>query len=205
MKGIWGKIARWLAEVRDYLQAFGAFGLFGIALLDSAFVPLPGGPDAVMLILSGRNPSMMPVYALAATLGSTIGCVLLYYISRRAGRRALERFPKQKRARVEGWIERYDVLSVLVASLLPPPFPFKLFVVTAGVFHLKVVRFALAVAAGRAARFLLEGWVAVAYGERAQQFLADNFAWIGLSLVAVVIAVFLLRSLTRKKSAEAEG
>ncbi len=205
MKGIWAKIARWLTEVRDYLQAFGAFGLFGIALLDSAFVPLPGGPDAVMLVLSGREPSMMPLYALSATLGSTIGCVILYYISRRAGRRALERFSEQKQARVKGWVERYDVLSVLVASLLPPPFPFKLFVVTAGVFRLNVVRFALAVAAGRAARFFLEGWVAVTYGERAQQFLADNFAWIGLALVAVVIAVFLLRGLARKRSAEAEG
>jgi membrane protein YqaA with SNARE-associated domain len=205
VKGIWAKIARWLTEVRDYLQAFGAFGLFGIALLDSAFVPLPGGPDAVMLVLSGREPSMMPLYALSATLGSTIGCVILYYISRRAGRRALERFSEQKQARVKGWVERYDVLSVLVASLLPPPFPFKLFVVTAGVFRLNVVRFALAVAAGRAARFFLEGWVAVTYGERAQQFLADNFAWIGLALVAVVIAVFLLRGLARKRSAEAEG
>ncbi len=205
MKGIWAKIARWLTEVRDYLQAFGAFGLFGIALLDSAFVPLPGGPDAVMLVLSGREPSMMPLYALSATLGSTIGCVILYYISRRAGRRALERFSEQKQARVKGWVERYDVLSVLVASLLPPPFPFKLFVVTAGVFRLNVVRFALAVAAGRAARFFLEGWVAVTYGERAQQFLADNFAWIGLALVAVVVAVFLLRGVARKRSAEAEG
>jgi membrane protein YqaA with SNARE-associated domain len=205
VKGIWAKIARWLTEVRDYLQAFGAFGLFGIALLDSAFVPLPGGPDAVMLVLSGREPSMMPLYALSATLGSTIGCVILYYISRRAGRRALERFSEQKQARVKGWVERYDVLSVLVASLLPPPFPFKLFVVTAGVFRLNVVRFALAVAAGRAARFFLEGWVAVTYGERAQQFLADNFAWIGLALVAVVVAVFLLRGVARKRSAEAEG
>ncbi|HEX8852267.1 MAG TPA: VTT domain-containing protein, partial [Pyrinomonadaceae bacterium] len=174
-------------------------------LLDSAFVPLPGGPDAVMIVLAGREPQMMPVYALTATLGSVIGCVILYYISRRAGRSALERFSEQKRARVKGWVDRYDVLSVLVASLLPPPFPFKLFVVTAGVFRLNVVRFALAVAVGRAARFFLEGWVAVTYGERAQQFLADNFAWIGLTLVAVVVAVFLLRSLTRKKSATAEG
>ena len=205
MKWLWHKITNGLEHVRDYLQAFGAFGLFTIALLDSAFIPLPGGPDAVMLVLAAENHAMMPVYALTATLGSVIGCLVLYYISRRAGRHALERFSERKRARVKGWVDRYDVLSVLVASLLPPPFPFKLFVVTAGVFRLNVVRFALAVATGRAVRFFLEGYAAVTYGERAQIFLAENFSWMGVTLGALVVAGFLLRALLRRKRSEARG
>ncbi len=203
MKWLWRKITNGLGYVKDYLQAFGAFGLFAIALLDSAFIPLPGGPDAVMLVLSDQNHAMMPVYALMATLGSVIGCVILYYISQRAGRHALERFSAEKQARVKDWVDRYDVLSVLVASLLPPPFPFKLFVITAGVFRLNVVRFALAVAVGRAARFFLEGYIAVTYGKQAQSFLAENFSWIGLALVVLVVAGFLLRSLVQRKRAEA--
>lgn len=205
MAGLWRKVTNGLGYVRDYLQAFGAFGLFAIALLDSAFVPLPGGPDAVMLVLSDRNHALMPLYAVTATLGSVIGCVILYYISQRAGRRALERFSEEKQARVKKWVDRYDVLAVLVASLLPPPFPFKLFVITAGVFRLNVVRFALAVAAGRAARFFLEGYVAVVYGRQAQGFLAENFSVIGLALVVVVIAGFLMRVLLQRKRSEASG
>jgi membrane protein YqaA with SNARE-associated domain len=201
LKWLIRKITNALTGVKDFLIPFGAFGLFAIALLDSALIPLPGGPDAVMLLLSTQNPSRMPLYALAATAGSVIGCVILYHISRRAGRSALEKFPASKQARVKELVDRYDVLSVLVASVLPPPFPFKLFVITAGVFRLSLVRFALAVAVGRAFRFFLEGFLAVRYGERAKDLLAENYPAVGLGLAALIIAGFLLRGLLRRRKA----
>lgn len=201
MKWLLRKITNGLNHVSNYLVTFGAFGLFAIALLDSALIPLPGGPDAVMILLSTQAPTWMPFYALAATAGSVIGCVILYHISRRAGRRALERFPPEKRARVKELVDRYDVLSVLVASILPPPFPFKLFVITAGVFRLSVLRFAAAVAVGRAFRFLLEGYLAVRYGERAKDLLAQHYPTIGLSLAGILVAAFLLRAYLQKRRA----
>jgi membrane protein YqaA with SNARE-associated domain len=152
-----------------------------------------------MLYLSTQNPARMPLYALGATAGSVVGCVVLYYISRRAGRRALERFPASKQARVKELVDRYDVLSVLVASVLPPPFPFKLFVITAGVFRLSLLRFALAVAAGRAFRFFLEGFLAVRYGEEAKEMLAKNYPMVGLGVAALVIVVFVLKKLLGRK------
>lgn len=203
MKWLLRKITNGLDHVSNYLVAFGPAGLFAIALLDSALIPLPGGPDAVMILLSTQRPSWMPFYALAATAGSVIGCVILYYISRRAGRSALERFPPQKQARVKELVDRYDVLSVLVASVLPPPFPFKLFVITAGVFRLSVVRFALAVAAGRAFRFFLEGFIAVRYGDRAKEVLAENYPTVGLSVAGLLVAIFVLRALWKRRKAGA--
>ena len=202
LKWLLRKITNGLDHVAQYLVAFGPFGIFAIALLDSALIPLPGGPDAVMILLSAARPRWMPLYALAGTLGSVIGCVILYYISRRAGGRALERFTAEKRARVKELVDRYDVLSVLVASVLPPPFPFKLFVITAGVFRLSVLRFAAAVAVGRAFRFLLEGYVAVRYGERAKDFMASNYPVIGLSVAALIVVVFVARNLMQKRRAE---
>ncbi|HZI18483.1 MAG TPA: VTT domain-containing protein [Pyrinomonadaceae bacterium] len=193
------KIGARLEEFSAYLQTFGPAGLFAIAFLDSALIPLPGGPDAVMLLLSAREPAMMPVFALTATVGSVAGCLVLYYISRRAGRRALEKFPPEKQARVKAMVDRYDVLSVLVASVLPPPFPFKLFVVTAGVFRLSVVRFALAVAVGRAFRFFLEGYFAVRYGDRAKDLLAEHYPTVGLSVAGLIVVVFVARSLWRRR------
>jgi membrane protein YqaA with SNARE-associated domain len=178
--------------------------LFAIALLDSALIPLPGGPDVVMVLLTIQRPSWMPVYAAAATLGSVAGCVILYYISRKAGRRALERFSAAKQARVKKLIDRYDVLSVLLASILPPPFPFKLFVITSGVFGLNVIRFAIAIAFGRAFRFLLEGYLAVQYGDRADVLFKQYFPWIGLGLAALIILTLVVRKLWRKKAAGSE-
>jgi membrane protein YqaA with SNARE-associated domain len=201
------KIGEKLDTFAKYLQSFGPTGLFVIAMLDSAFVPLPGGPDAVMLLLSTppENHAWMPLYALGATAGSVIGCMVLYYVSRRAGRSALEKFSEKKQARVKGLIEKYGVLSVLVACLLPPPFPFKLFVVSAGVFRLNALRFAIAIAAGRAFRFFLEGFFAVEFGERAKDLLAQNYPAVGIGLAVVVVIVFVLRGLLKSRSAEAEG
>lgn len=197
MSWLWRKITNGLTRVSEYLITLGPAGLFAIALLDSALVPLPGGPDAVMLVLSTQRPAWMPFYALAATVGSVLGCVILYYIARRAGRRALDKFPPPKQARVKELVDRYDVLSVLVASILPPPFPFKLFVVTAGVFRLNVWRFAAAIAVGRAFRFFLEGFFAVEYGERAKDLLAQNYPAVGLGLAGLIVVIFGLRALLR--------
>ena len=193
---------KWLTRLSEYLITFGAFGLFVVALLDSTFVPLPSSVDALMLLLSATYPSWMLLYAFMATSGSALGCLILYLISRRAGARALNRFSEAKRGRVKHWIERYDMFAVLAATLLPPPFPFKLFVVTAGVFRFSLLRFMIAIVIGRAFRFLLEGYLAVRYGAEAKAILAQYYPWIGLGLaVAILISVLSSASLRKLRSA----
>jgi len=204
LKWLFHKITNGLGHVSQFLVSFGPFGLFTIALLDSAMVPLPGGVDAVLILLSTARPAWWPIYALSATLGSVIGCVILYHISKRAGRRALSRFSESKQRRVKELIDRYDVLSVLVASLLPPPFPFKLFVITTGVFRLNIWRFAAAIAAGRAFRFLLEGYLAAHYGEHAKDLLTRYYPFIGVGLAVLIVLVFLVRRFRRRKPPEEE-
>src|SRR5918993_4621346 len=145
-----------------------------------------------MVLLSTTYPSWMLLYAFMATSGSALGCLILYLISRRAGARALNRFSEKKQARVKNLIERFDMMAVLVATLLPPPFPFKLFVVSAGVFRFSLLRFMIAIVAGRAFRFLLEGYFAVRYGAQAKEILAKYYPWIGLGLaVGILLFVFL--------------
>ena len=199
MKLLLGKFTKNLGRLTDFLVAFGPFGLFAVAAFDSSFVPLPSSADALMLVLTAARPHWMLFYALAATAGSALGCMVLYYISRRAGSRALARFSDSKRKRVKALIDRYDVLSVLVASLLPPPFPFKLFVVSAGVFRFSPARFLLAIVVGRGFRFLLEGYFALRYGAQAKVFLGKYYPWIGLGLGVVLIAVFLIRTLWMRR------
>ena len=184
---------KWLTRLSEYLITFGASGLFVVAVLDSTFVPLPSSVDALMLLLSTRNPSWMLLYAFMATAGSAVGCLILYWISRRAGARALSRFSEAKQNRVKNWIERYDMFAVLAATLFPPPFPFKLFVITAGVFRFSLVRFMLAIVVGRGFRFLLEGYFAVRYGEQAKEILAKYYPWIGIGLVVGIVIFVLLR------------
>jgi len=192
-------ITKGLTRVSEYLVTFGAFGLFTVALLDSTFVPLPSSADALMLLLATANPRWMLLYAFMGTAGSSLGCWILYYISRKAGARALSKFSEAKRNRVKDLIDRYDILAVLVATLLPPPFPFKLFVITAGVFRFSITRFMIAVVAGRAFRFLLIGYFAVRYGAEAKMILGKYYPWIGLGLAVAIMAFVVTRSLLKRK------
>ncbi len=180
-------------------MSFGAVGLFAICLLDSTFVPLPSSADVLLIALSAANPHWMPIYVALAIVGSTIGCVILYYISRRAGSRALNKFSASKQRRVKELLDKYDVGAVLVACLLPPPFPLKLFVITTGVLRISVIRFALAIAVGRAFRYLLLGYLAARYGEHARDLLAKYYPWFGLGLAVLIVGFVVARGLLRRR------
>jgi membrane protein YqaA with SNARE-associated domain len=195
-------VTKALTRLSEYLITFGAFGLFAVAVLDSTFVPMPSSVDVLMILLSTNHPRWMIFYALMATAGSALGCWILYRISRRAGTRALSRFSPAKQKRVKDLIERYDIFAVLVATLLPPPFPFKLFVVTAGVFRFSLFRFMIAIVAGRAFRFLLEGFLAVRYGTEAKVILARYYPWIGLGLAVGILVFLLVRAFLKRGKGE---
>ena len=145
-------------------------------------------------LLSTAHPRWMLFYAFMATAGSAIGCWILYHISRRACKGVVKVLPGEAEARERSY-DRYDMLSVLVATLLPPPFPFKLFVITAGVFRFSITRFMIAVIAGRAFRFLLEGYFAVRYGAEAKLILAKYYPWIGAGLAVLILLAFVIRGL----------
>jgi membrane protein YqaA with SNARE-associated domain len=174
-------------------MAFGTLGLFGISFLDSAMLPLPSGPDVIMIALSALDPAWMPVYALAATAGSTAGCTLLYLAARRGGQRVLRRVNAERRDKIENLLGRYDMLAVMAPAVLPPPFPFKPFVLSAGVFKLKTSRFVAAIFIGRAVRFLIEGWLAIRFGKDAERLIKQH----GLKLL-IALGVILLVSLALK-------
>lgn len=181
------------AELGKSLIAYGPFGLCLIALLDSAFIPLPAGPDVVMILLSVSRPLPWVVACAAlGTLGSVAGCVILYYISAHAGKRALARFARDREERVKELIKRHDILALFASSILPPPFPFKIFIVTAGVFRAHLLRFIFAITAGRMTRFLIEGYIVSRYGEEVKDLLAA-YSWrIGAGAVAIVGVAILV-------------
>jgi membrane protein YqaA with SNARE-associated domain len=200
LKSLLHKVAGGLGKFSHWLLSFGPFGLLAIAFLDSVLVPMPGGVDAMLLLLAASRPSWMLIYVATAIVGSTAGSLGLYMISKRAGHRALNRFSESKQKRVKDLIDRYDVLSVLVATVLPPPFPLKLFVVSAGVFRLNVVRFAMAIAAGRTFRYLLEGYLAARYGEQAKEILGQYYPSIGIGLAIAIVVLFVVKNLLKRGS-----
>lgn len=188
-----------LKSLQATLFGLGALGILAIGFIDAASIPLPGGPDVVVMALSHANHSMMPLYVLAAVVGSTAGSLVLYFAARKGGAAVLRKFSPEKRARVEDLLDRYDILAMLLASVLPPPFPFKLFVLSAGAFKMQLWRFVAALVAGRGFRFLLEGWLAVKYGEQATDIFKHHYPKIGLGIAAAIIVIYLFNSLLRRR------
>jgi len=193
-----------MKSLQAALIGMGSLGVFAIALLDAALIPLPGGPDVVVMTLAHHNHAMTPVYVIAAIAGSTIGSLFLYFIARKGGQAALKKFSPQKRARVEDLINRYDVWALLLAAVLPPPFPFKIFVLSAGAFRMQLWRFITAMVIGRGVRFILEGWMAVNYGEQATDIFKQHYPKIGLGLAAAVMIIFLFNSLLKRRHSNDE-
>lgn len=189
--------------LRDTLLVLGIPGLFLIALLDSAGVPLPGGVDVLLLLLVWRQPSQFFTTALAAATGATLGCLVLYRVGRAGGDRALRRLDPEKRRRVTRRVRENDVAALLVAVLAPPPFPTKVFMLAAGIVGVSWTRFAGTVFVGRLVRFTGEAYLAVRLGDRAAEVLQQHYPTIGAALVLSVCLYFVVKRLRGRRRAEA--
>ena len=133
----------------------------------------------------------MAYYATMTTLGSVIGCSLLYWAGTRGGGYVERRLHRPGMRRIQSLYQRRGVLAVIIPSLLPPPTPFKVFVLSAGAFGLRFPRFLVAVTFGRGLRYFSWGALAVLYGEWAKVFFQEHFHSAGL-LVVVLVVLFLL-------------
>jgi len=186
-----------LERLGQYLLVLGVPGLFLIALLDSAAIPMVGGPDAVILLLSWRHPSQLPAIVLAAAIGSLFGCLILYRIGRTAGRFVLDKYAEEKRARVLRLIERNAAWAVFLSVILPPPFPTKPMILAAGVSGTPLTAFSGSVLAGRLIRFSLLAWLGMRFGDQAAQIIKAHYLSIIGGAVGLVLVIFLLSRLRR--------
>jgi membrane protein YqaA with SNARE-associated domain len=177
-----------IAAITAWATGLGGLGLMIIAVLDSSFLSFPQVNDVLVVVLSAKYPERMPYYAGMTTLGSLIGCFMLFSVARRGGEVFLRK--RLKGAHVDRALriyQRFGLLAVVVPALLPPPIPFKVFVVLAGAADVAPWRFALAVGIGRGIRYFGQGYLAVVYGDHALEYLQAHGAEIGVSLAVLAL------------------
>ncbi|MCC7007349.1 MAG: DedA family protein [Acidobacteria bacterium] len=194
------RLAQW---IQPLAQSLGAPGIALVAFLDSSFLSLPEVADALLVLAVLHEPLRWPYYALGATLGSTAGCYAIYALARKGGEAFLrKRFRAEHIDRGLGLFRRYGMLVVIVPSILPPPAPFKIFVLLAGIANITPATFLAAVALGRGSRFFGEAWLAYRYGDHATAFIRDNLPaisiWIAVSVGIVGVALAIWRRRTRR-------
>jgi membrane protein YqaA with SNARE-associated domain len=191
-----------VSAIRDWATGLGGIGLFVIAALDSSFLSFPQVNDLLVILLSTQNPPRMPYYALMTTLGSLGGCFALYAFARRGGELFLRRRVSGRRLeRGLALYQKYGLLAVVVPALLPPPMPFKLFVLLAGAAKVAPWKFGVAVTIGRSIRYFGQGYLAARYGEAAVQMVQSHGRTVGVALAVVAVFVSVAYYVWRRRYA----
>jgi membrane protein YqaA with SNARE-associated domain len=185
----------WKQKIVAFAGGLGAPGLFLISFLDSSVLTFPVINDLLLIELSREHPSRMPLYALTAATGSTLGCILLYFIARKGGEAFFHSKAGKHGGAVRHWIERNGFGGMLAAALLPPPTPFKFFVFAGGVFEMPLLSFASAIAVARLFRYFGVGYLAVRYGDGALPFLEHHKLHVALGAVVLVAVSYGLSQL----------
>ena len=179
--------------IYGFALAVGGPGLFVIAFLDSSFVSLPQINDILVVLMVTEHKERMPNYAMMATAGSVAGCLTIYYIAEKGGEAFLrKRLHAGHIERALRLYRRHGVLALMVPALLPPPAPFKLFVLAAGLAEVRLWQFVWAIAVARGARYFALGLLAMYYGDRALELMRTHGQVIALWLAGLIVLAAVL-------------
>jgi membrane protein YqaA with SNARE-associated domain len=147
------------------LKPLGIWGVGGLALIDSALIPIPVSMDGVVIGYVAANHHRFLLYSLIAAACSAVGSLVPFYIGRAGGELfLLKRINRQRYERIRDKFERQEFLAIMVPAMLPPPMPLKLFEFAAGVFEMKTMPFLLAIFCGKLTQFLVCSVVAIWFG-----------------------------------------
>jgi membrane protein YqaA with SNARE-associated domain len=124
------------------------------------------------------------------TLGSVMGSYILYWLARGGGEGFLRKRVSEKyAARAIAVFEKYGFWAVAIPSILPPPMPFKIFVLAAGAAGMRSGPFLVAITAGRGVRYFGEAALALWFGRRALDFMDDHVIGISIALIAAAVVI----------------
>jgi membrane protein YqaA with SNARE-associated domain len=181
-------VRSFIASVYTFAVSLGGPGLFAVAFLDSSFLSLPQINDILVVLMVTEHKAWMPYYALMATAGSLAGCYVIYYLADKGGSAFVRR--RLRPGHVERSLEmyrRHGLLALMVPALLPPPAPFKLFVLAAGLANVRPLPFIVAIAVARGLRYLALGVLAIYYGDAALELMRTHGRAVALWLAGLLV------------------
>ena len=198
-----------LGKLYAIAVVMGGPGLFFIAMVDSSFLSVPEGNDFLIVVLStGQTWERMTYYVAMTILGSVCGCTLLYWVGQRGGNFVRRRVEKSRIQELKKIYQNWGMWAVIIPSIMPPPMPFKVFVLSAGFFRLSFLKFLIAVTLGRSIRYFTWGILAIVYGQLVKEFLEKNLHTLGLVLfflfLGALIGHLVVWNRTKRKALDQE-
>ena len=178
-----------LRTLAIFFYRLGGVGLLGLGFLDSSFLMLPLGNDLLVVALTAAHRQRVFYYVAMATAGSVAGVAFTHWVSARGGQKGLQATLKGKRASyVEEKVREHGGVAIAVAALMPPPFPFTMFIVAAAALQYPMKKMLAIIAGSRALRFAVDGTLALIYGRRIIR-MADSDVVQGFIIGLVALSV----------------
>jgi len=192
LKNILTRYTAWIAKV---LAPLGPWGVFAIAAVDGSLFGMP--VDAVVAGYVYHDRSHFLLYVLLASAGSAMGSLVIYGIGYFGGETVLrKRIPPERFAKIHASFESHEFWALMFPAMLPPPTPFKMFVLAASAFEMRLTHFLAAVFAGRFVRFLVLAVLTIQFGPQFVQFVVDSLhqrsGWVWLVVILVLVTLLVV-------------
>ena len=189
------------------LGPLGIWGVFAIAFADSALLGMP--VDAIVAYYVYQDHQRLILYVLMASLGSALGSIPLYVIGYKGGEMVLrKRISEQRFLRIHRSFERHEFWALMFPAMLPPPLPFKIFVLGAAVFEMRFAHFLAAIFLGRLVRFLSLALLTLYFGPHIVGLIGTVFRrhlfWV-LGVVVLGIALWLVMRQRSRRVSRVKG
>ena len=208
MKTIKHLLARYTHFVWSILEPLGPWGILAVAFMDSAAIGIPLDPVVAGYVYA--HPPSIWLYVFMAAIGSVLGSLIPYGIGRAGGELLLlKHVDRQRFERLRDRFENQEFFAMMVPAMLPPPTPFKLFLLAAGVFEMRPLLFMSAIFSGRVVRFLILGFLVVRFGpgivSLMTAIMARHLIWVILCFVFLICLFVYEFKFRRPRAAQREG
>jgi membrane protein YqaA with SNARE-associated domain len=182
------------ATLLAVLKPLGLWGVGGLALIDSALIPIPVSMDGVVIGYVATNRGRFFLYCLIAAIASAIGSLVPFFIGRAGGELfLLKRINRERYERMRDRFERQEFFAIMIPAMCPPPFPLKLFEFAAGVFEMKPIPFSLAIFCGKMAQFIACSLLYIWFGPQLFHSVRGFFhQHLGMAIGLIVMCLFVI-------------
>jgi len=205
VKKILTRYTTWIWKV---LAPLGPWGVFAIAAVDGSLLGMP--VDAVVAGYVYNDRSHFLFYVVMASAGSALGSLVIYGIGYFGGETVLrKRISEARFNKIHASFERHEFWAVMFPAMLPPPTPFKLFVLAASAFEMRFTHFLAAVFAGRFVRFFVLAILTIEFGPQVVHIVGSlvkqHAWWVVITLVVAIILGVLVWWKRRQPSQATSG
>jgi membrane protein YqaA with SNARE-associated domain len=188
--------SRYTAFLWGVLKPLGPWGVLLAAAFDGSFFGLPIDVIVAGYVYTDRHRFWL--YVLMASAGSALGSIVVYAVGYEGGEALLrKRIPPERFDKIHNAFDAHPFWSLMFPAMLPPPTPFKLFVLAAAVSEMQFSHFLLAIFCGRLVRFMTLSLLTMKFGpqivEVTGSIVARHWAWVLASLAVGLTTWFLLR------------